>query len=471
MAWIKATLVVLSTLFMAAVLPAQSDEAYDIVKLKNGQELVGRITAETDRDVTVLFRGGEIVLPKRRVKEIVRAERQQVEAAAAKHAVALGRYDPREEFFLVYYRGKCVGWRRVALAISKRGEEAGYLFEGRTVFVKSDGAKDMDLSVSEFVDHDLNPRAMSISEISGEYSTLMDGRVDKGHLDLRCTGTGPSHKREILFADETELYLPLVRQLADMTHFPAKGQEFKVFDSVASEFRRVKAKRGLRKEIVGGKHQFVTVWTFESGRRSWEVWVDGYGGIVREELGGPHMVALRADREKVVAFSEGKDVDVDLDLSLEYANIPAGFKLARPNLTWSFEFPEFDSPVAVTLVNPTLQASVDVVALSRTDAGTEAETVVMDLIDRMERKSDSFEVLYQEPTTIGGAPGVLFEATSERRGTDLRTMVAVTISKDRGYAMLLAAPAFRFHEARPALERILESFEPLEPEQKAAAVN
>ena len=35
-------------------------------------------------------------------------------------------------------------------------------------------------------------------------------------------------------------------------------------------------------------------------------------------------------------------------------------------------------------------------------------------------------------------------------------------------ALLLAAPAFRFHEARPALERILQSYEPLDKEGPAA---
>ncbi|MCA9319770.1 MAG: hypothetical protein KDB53_03495 [Planctomycetes bacterium] len=448
---------------LAGTLAAQeaaSESQYDIVRLKNGHEFIGRVVKETDTAVTIIFRGGEIELPMRRVKEIVRAERQEVEEQATKELVTLGRYEERKESFYVYYRGKRVGWRQVSLIPQRRDGVAGYLFSSRTVYLKPGGADDIDIRVDEFVTHDLEPKAVDISEISPEHTSLMKGRIDKGHLTLRVVGQGPRHDSEELFSGETEFGLPLVRRLADMTHFPDRGEQVKVYDSLRRRFVRTRATRTLRKELVGGRHQFVTVWRFETGDRSRELWIDGYGGIVREELGGPHMVALRADPELVAAYARGEATDEDqIDLALNYENIPSGFRLARPNLSWSFELPEEEGPLTVTLLNPTLQASVDVVVLDRIGSATEPETVVLDLLDRMRRKAENLEILYQRADTLGGAAGVRFEVKGERKGTEIRTVGCVTVAKERAFAVLCAAPSFRFDDAKAQMERILASFE------------
>src|SRR6185436_19183213 len=134
------------------------------------------------------------------------------------------------------------------------------------------------------------------------------------------------------------------------------------------------AQRSLRKEIVAGKHQFVTVWKVTCGERTWEVWVDGWGGVVREELGSPGMVAMRAPADSVLAYSRGeKAADGASDLSLAYENVPSSFKIERPNLTWSFELPDDVGPHTISIVNPTLQSSVDVMVLDHVGAETETE--------------------------------------------------------------------------------------------------
>ncbi|MCB9831398.1 MAG: hypothetical protein H6807_02915 [Planctomycetes bacterium] len=438
----------------------QDKTEYDVVHLRNGQEIVGHVVEETDSEVTILFRGGEMVFPKRLVKEIVRAERREVEKKALANSVNLGRYEDRNEYYFLFYRGKRVGWRETSLEPDRDGEAEGYRFRSRTVFVKEDGKLDMDIKINEFVDRNLHPLTLIASEESGSHASITSGVVDKGHLEL-AVGVGADQvRREILFSEDTQFLQSLIRQLADTSHFPAQGQSFKVYDSVRGLFVRVRATRNLRKEIVAGKHQFVTVWHFDQGKRSWEVWIDGYGGIVREELGGPHMVALRADPEKVSAFARGEEKDGDgVELTLDYENVPAGFKLSRPNLTWSFEFPEVESPVAITLLNPTLQASVDTVVFDRVAEELACETVTMDLMARMERKSDDFEVVWQRPENIGGTPGITFECVAEHKGTRLRSLGAVVVHSGRGYALLMAAPEHRFAEARPQLERILASFE------------
>ncbi len=318
----------------------------------------------------------------------------------------------------------------------------------------------MDLNVSEFVDSDLRPVSLTTIESSEDFGEQTAGLIDKGHLTLRL-GLGESQKRrEILFSEETEFLQPLMRRLADMSHFSEAGETFKVFDSLRGVFIMVHASRGLRKEIVAGRHQFVTVWKFTQGKRVWEIWIDGYGGVVREELGGTHMVALRAKPEAVLAYSRGEANDGDgADLTLEYENVPEKFSLTRPNLTWSFEFPEFDSPVAITLINPTLQASADVIVLDHVEAGTAPESLALDLMARMNERSSDHNILFQQTGKLGGAQGIKFESTAERKGTLIRTIGAITVANDKAYAVLLAAPSFSFEKVRGQLERILNSFQ------------
>ncbi len=458
------TLLVLAVVALGGLLSAQTDDRkkteYDVVHLRNGQEIVGHVVAESDDDVTILFRGGEMVVPRRLVKEIVRAERREVEKKALENSVNLGRYEDRDEYYFLFYRGKRVGWRSTTLAPDQEGERTGYRFSSRTVFLKEDGSLDMDIKVNEFVDPNLRPLSLISSEESGGHSTISSGVVDRGHLELAVGVGADQRRREILFSEDTQFLRSLIRQLADASHFPEKGRSYKVYDSVRGAFVRVHATRSLRKEIVGGKHQFITVWRFDQGKRSFEVWIDGYGGIVREELGGPHMVAMRADPDKVTAYASGEDRDGEgVELSLEYENVPSGFALARPNLTWSFEFPEVESPVAITLLNPTLQASADAIVLDRVGEELACETIAMDLMARMERRSADFRVVWQKPETVGGVPGIAFECEASHKGSRLRTLGAVAVHAGKGYALLLAAPTHRFEEARAQLERILLSFE------------
>lgn len=440
----------------------------DVLELRNGQDMTGRVVAEDEDSITFEVRGSEIVLPRRLVAKIVRGERRDVEAAAnAADAASMRRFEDRDAYYFVYYRGRRVGWRERVLR--RRADDVhGYHFEARTVFRKQDGGDDVDLRVIEFVDDELKPRNVSVHERSADWAELRTGLVDKGHMRLK---RGNDVGTEILFSNDTEFLMPLLRRLAQATHFPDKGEEFKIFDPVEQRFVRMHARRELRKEVVANKHQFVTVWRFESGAKAWEVWLDGYGGIVREELGSAHMVAVRAPKEQVLAYAEGHEVEGDEDLSLQYENEPAGFRLVRPNLTWSFDFPDGRSAVAITLLNPALQASVDVVALEQTEEGVEPETLLLDLIERMRSRSASAEVLFQKEATVAGRNGLRFEMKGTRKGVEVHTLGAICQAGKRCYALLLAAPTYRWHEAQPQLERVLQSFEVLaEPTHLPAAL-
>ncbi|MEE9394750.1 MAG: hypothetical protein V3W41_19835 [Planctomycetota bacterium] len=460
---------VLATLSGGLVLEASAQRSdidpkkQDVLKLKNGREFRGRLIAEDAKSITFEFRGSEIVLPARLVKKIIRGERRAVEANAEKPqknmGSANGRHEEREEHYFVYYRGRRVGWRQSTLRRATEGNDRGYRFDARTVFLRGDGQNDVDLQVSEFVDRDLRPRIVSVNEQSQNFSELRHGVVTAGHLKIKRGSGTTMEESEILFTRDTELLMPLLRRLGDASHFPAKGKSFKVFDPVDQRFIRVRARRESRKEVVANKHQYVTVWKLESGPRHWEVWFDGYGGIIREELGSPHMVAVRAKKDLVMAYSRGEGKGGDPELSLEYENTPLGFRLVRPNLTWSFDFPSDEGAVVTTLVNPTLQASVDVICLEKVGVETEAETILMDLLNRMRRHAGDAKVLYQKKALVGGCEGLRFEIQAERKEVQIQTVGVVCRHRGKAYAMLLAAPRFRWKDAQPQLERILGSFE------------
>jgi hypothetical protein len=454
---------------LAATIHAQEGREHsgeDLLRLKNGREFRGRLVEENAKSVTFVFRGSEIVLPKRLVKTIERAERRVVakKAAVAKEKIltAGDRLEERDDYYFVYYRGRRVGWREVRVAkTASEGHRSGYKFDARTVFLKRDGGEELDLRVTESIDRDLRPRQASVLERSEDFNDIRSAQVDRGHLKIKHGAGADLVENEVLFAAETELLMPLLRRLADSSHFPEKGKEFKVYDSVAEQFLRVHARREIRKEWVASKHQFVTVWKLRAGDRDWEIWFDGHGSIVREELGGPHMIAVRADQKSVLAFAKGEKDFGDPQLSLEYEDVPLGFRLVRPNLTWSYELPEKGEGVAISMLNPTLQASADIFALDQVGREVEPETFLLDLLERLNRKLDDAKLLYQKPEAIGGRRGIRFEMKGRRRDVEIRTIGAVCTNAGRAYAILLAAPEFRFRDAAGQLERVLASFEVL----------
>lgn len=439
---------------------APKKEEGDLVKLKNGQEIVGRITAEDETTVTILFRGGELVLPRRRITDIIRGERRAVEAIAAKNdAPPLARFEKRTEHFFVFYRGRCVGWRETSVDVAKAKESWGYGFRTRTVYLDQAGKVEVDTMSSQIVDAELTPVSAQFSTSGAEQSSNYDANIEKGFARIRYTQPNAMSESEILFKPGTDLMLPLMRKLADSMHFPEKGEAYRVFDLDTQEFKKIHAQRTLKKEIVAGKHQFVTVWKLTSGEKSWEIWVDGWGGIVREELGSGGVVALRASSEKVLAFARGEGKPDTSDLVLAYESEPSRFRIERPNLTWSFDFPEEEEKRVMTIANPVQQASVDVMVLDHIGQELESETVLLDLFKRMERTGQNQKVLYQKVEKVGGQDGIRFESTADLSGVGIKTVGAVTVANGKGYAVLCAAPLARFGEVSPSFEKILKSFE------------
>lgn len=428
----------------------------DIIYFRNGQEIEGRITSENETHVTIEFRGGEIVLPRRRIERIVLGPR--VEAAEKQQSSDIGTELPsRDEMYFIYYRGKCVGWRQSTLQSVVASGKRQHQFHSRTVFRDADGNVDLDVQVSESIDAALQPLRASVVQSGPDFSSSSVGDIRDGHMKLRRS-PDKSPGVEILFGEDVELTGPLMRTLADRTHFPSKGETYRSYDILTGEFRRLHATRTLRSEIVAGRHQLVTVWKLRNGTREWEMWVDTRGGIVREELGGAHMVALRAPAEAVLAWSRGEASQPSHpDLKLAYENEMRGFELARPNLSWSFEFPEADSPHAITLVEPALQATVDVVVLDDQKGGVAAEGVVLDLLGRWERSAEDVLVEFQEPRPVGELKGIRVSATMRRKGVRIRTHADVCRSETRAYIILSSAPTSRFHEAEDAFSRIRRS--------------
>ena len=99
----------------AAAQDLRDHSGEDVLLLKNGREFQGRLVEQNAESVTFMFRGSEIILPARLVKEVKRGERQLIEKAAAEEPSKIlsagDRFDERNDLYYVYYRGRRVGWR------------------------------------------------------------------------------------------------------------------------------------------------------------------------------------------------------------------------------------------------------------------------------------------------------------------------------------------------------------------------
>jgi len=233
------------------------EAAPDVIKLRNGGEIRGRIVEETETTVTIRpeIGGGKntFEVARSRIAEIVRGDRETEEPAR-------GAAED-EASFLVYESGRteAMGWQERR---SWRRGEARF-FETVTVFLESKEQPRVRVHVVEEVGPDLSSRRFTYREQTGEKREILrEGVVDGERLRLTEATRGETTRRTVPFPAGT-LFPSAARAfvLARREKLPG-GLETPVFDprSDTAPFTRFRYE-------VGGKE------TLERDGASVEVWV------------------------------------------------------------------------------------------------------------------------------------------------------------------------------------------------------
>ncbi len=463
---------VLSLVLASVVTPggAQKPTKQDTVKLQNGNELEGRILAESESSLTIrIGPGQEIEIPKTRIATYSRLSRPEDPAAEA----VASPWHQRDSWFLLRNAdGAYVG--KLHMLVHARGGK-GYALEQQWTFV--DARIKTLVSRVENVDRSLAPRSFQYRETvvrrrdeRVQRERLVRGEVRHEKLLIDETNPAGRQKRSIPFP-AGNLFPMLVEELlrrggADQAHSFAAS----VFDPLDGTFelRRYSLVDGVPSPTpprAGASVRDAVVRLIECdsrGRRRRE-WVARDGRILLAEVNGVNLVA-----EPVAAETGLRTRSFDKIRAVPTWRPFAGLELWLPAATWKFGR-EVERGRVLDLVVPIADASVRVCYLdSKTDEvlllGAADDFVRRWLLDEpwfKERSRDSLE--------IGGRACVRVDGGGKAADGKLRLGRVFVLEAPTGYLVVAAAaPAKTWDFLAPDLDALISGLRATRTELAAA---
>ena len=439
------------TLALLLLVPAI---AQDVVRLKNGSSLEGRITEETADGILLSFPGGSVSLGRGQIQEITYGE--PVDEAERDEALgALTRFEDRDSWFLLYRDGKRVGYRTRRVRREIRDGLPGYRLEDRLVFLPAPGgAPELDVVTEEFVDPDLRPVGFRHSETGPDGTHVVSGRRE-GHLLRILEGAGSLGERSAtILRDETGLAGFNVLA-AGREDGPGQGLPRRVFDAREGRFRDVLLMRRSESVNWDGRTFDASIIIRRMGDRVLETWTLPDGGVMREEIGTPGLVALSCGQEIVEGYARGEGPAGKDDLGLEYRSPDGGFSALRPDFAWEVSPSSGGGAALVSFLRPGLRATVDVFRLASLPEDVTEEGLCLDVLARMGDAAGDLLPEGPTPGRLGNRGALLFHATGVLGGTQVRTLGALALEGRQAFLILCAAPAERFAEAESGFQELL----------------
>jgi hypothetical protein len=432
----------------------------DRVRLKSGSEFEGRVLFEKDGVLRLAFEGGHVDLRRDQIAEVVRATRDPAKDADLAILSALRRVPDGEDWFFLYRDGARVGWRGVVRTREVRDGVAGYLRVDRRAFTKRGGGPtEVEIACVEFEDADLRPRYAERRVVSGADLRATEIEIDGGRVAVREKGSDIVRRAPF---DATVEFLGSSTERVAREAKPTDPTSIgRYFDVATASFLQAATSRSLKRARLDGRVADVVVVRRATAEGAVETWFDLFGRPLREELGGPDLVATRTTAERVAAFVAGRDDSGD-DLGLKLSFDAAGLSLVKPDASWEAAAGDLERSRLGSLACASLRATCDVFELPISEGDEDA--ACFEAVARVEAGVERADSDGPERASYGETRGVRFLVDGRRRGTLLRTLGFVVARGDRAYVFLCAAPATEFGAAAPVFERLLSSVRFEEPE-------
>ena len=188
-----------------------------------------------------------------------------------------------------------------------------------------------------------------------------------------------------------------------------------------------------------------------------DIWVDGTGRVLRQELGSPALVALWAPPEEVAAHGRGEAVERPADLNLTFVSSEYGLSMERPDPSWDLEVGRAERALIVSFLQPKLRATVDVFRLPGVTHTTSLEGVAVRAQDQMRARSTGFSAAALRAVDVGGRPALEFDARARRGDQDLTSRALVLREGGSAFLVICAAPTEHYPAATASFDRILQS--------------
>lgn len=420
----------------------------DVVELKNGDTLEGRITREVDGYVEVELEAGAIVGVSRAQVAAVRR------GATPAPAVVASALRPRSEWFLLHDgQGASVGWLHGSVAVQPDGsatlsEEYEFVDGARRYQITSMCTADAALQplTCYFRERVSAPGPVLLALPTGGSAPESDRITEERIVEASCRGDhlqvvrfdrAGRRERSIDWAPGTTFPL-LARELARRAD--AVAGQVVVFDPATEETGRCEfgAPRQRRIDWDGAPRQVTEVAEANATGQNRE-WVDGDLRTLRREIAGPALVAVPSSADSARAMVGGTTIPGAL---VHEAN--GAFGLWAPNPAWR-AVPGLP-PGQVALVCAVHDASIGLVRLDHLDAGTSLDTAADAVANWFRLLHPDLRIERREPVTVRDRAGVRLFAGGKAAGAPGQATVDVIPAQGTFLVLVCRAPVASWDE-------------------------
>jgi len=448
-------------LVVALCVLAADASAEDVVVLTNGREARGKIVEETPEGVKLDVGAGRMFYPRAMVREVRRGSTEETPKTAGPDAASAPAPETREDYALLYDDGRRVGTR--TLRTSKT--PGGFKFDEELVSFDDKGAPAARVYVTERCDAEFLPVSFQIRETKGEADqTLSIGEVRGGRLYLTTVKKGDKTLRDDALPAPTARFPLAARELFLRGSAQLGGKlEVAVYDAKDELWRKTSyCESGAKQIDEDGKLVALRVVTRRRGDVVEREWIDAALGVHMAELAGERLRALGSTMDVVARVKKGdteRATGPSSAAKTRYADPDAGFRIGKPDPSWTFEAPALSGGGALISVrNAPLFASVDVLKDVAAPDGDAVDRAV-DSFKRWSRAfAPDFQIVKDGFVGDGAAKSYWCEATATTKGEKTKTLARVVVAKHGTFRVLAACPEGAFEALRPELEKIASSF-------------
>ncbi len=428
----------------------------DIVELKNGDQLEGRVTTQLDGYVEIeLQAGATIGLSMAQIASI------KLGAGAAARE-GKGPMQPRSEWFVLYDgEGKSVGWMQAGVAVASDGtltisEEYEFQQAHRRYQVTSLCKADTHfVPQSCYFRERISEPLLGVSLVTGENvgqaDRVVDERIIEGvcqvdHLRVQQLDHSGRRERDLPWSERHTFPL-LARAIA--RHTGAALPQTTMFDPANDEIvvRTIDAARP-RRITWDGKPLEITEFAESSATGRNSVWLDATAQTLRRELAGPALVAVRSEADSARRLAGG--VSIPSSFAIEAGGT---FACWRPNPCWNVV--EEVPAGRLVLSGPVPNASIAITRLDHLEPGASLATAA-------DAVGNWFLLLHPElrfesrsSTQIKGKDAIRLCAN----GKHLRATVDVVPQEERFLILVCIADRQVWDELQPDFDFVTRSIE------------
>lgn len=424
--------------------------AGDLVHMRNGRVLKGRVVEESDATVVLDVGGGRVTLQRSDVRLVERGGTRRGPGKVVTR---------RDEWFLVLHRDKLVGWRR--LVHTETAERVHV--EERTVFFRPGGGDDVDIRRVEIADAQGRPLEFLLSETYGRAAETVSGQVIDGTATVRVMRDGKLKVRSLKMPKGWTLALPA------WSRFLPRAKPGERRTITALDLRRLRPVQLVMTRGVDAAPGSRTLQLAGDFRPAREFYRPGEGSL-SVELNGSSLIARRATREKVDLARRAHAAPTPLSMheamrypfhsrpkSLTSYQVQAGLAMTAPDAAWIPTIADRGEGLVLSFEKVSLFASVEAFLYP---TAKDLDGCVRQALARLRLEAPKLKPTGRAtPTKVAGRPARLIELAGRHRGERLHCIAAVVSAKTRYVLLLGAAPEQWWKWARKDFDAFLKTVE------------